>query len=186
MRRGKKELIQETLEASKGPRQINKHRNKQMLMTMRKESGEITSDRKEILKICSDFYTSFYTQNSAHAGKYNVISPDTEEIPEVTGEEVERAIKRTKRHKSHGMDGITSDIIKLGVGGEWGEGGGGQIVLTYLTNKLTTKQITDGWHEAEIVILFKKGDPKDIKKYRPVSLLSHSYKIFTRLLQTRI
>ena len=37
-----------------------------------------------------------------------------------------------------------------------------------------------------IVILFKKGDPKNIKNYRPISLLSHSYKIFTRLLQTRI
>ena len=38
----------------------------------------------------------------------------------------------------------------------------------------------------KIVILFKKGDPKDIKNYRSISLLSHSYKIFTRLLQTRI
>ena len=64
------------------------------------------------------------------------------------------------------------------------------VVLTYLTkifnNILKTKQISDSWHEAKIVILFKKGDPKDIKNYRPISLLSHSYKIFTRLLQTRI
>ena len=78
------------------------------------------------------------------------------------------------------MDGITSDIIKLG----------GPIVLTYLTNifnnVLKTKQIIDSWHKAKIVILFKKGDPKDIKNYRPISLLSHTYKIFTKLLQTRI
>ena len=78
------------------------------------------------------------------------------------------------------MDGITSDIIKLV----------GPIVLTYLTNIfnniLKTKQIPDSWHEAKIVILFKKGDPKDIKNYRPISLLSHSYKLFTRLLQSRI
>ena len=78
------------------------------------------------------------------------------------------------------MDGITSDIIKLG----------GPVVLTYLTNIfnniLKTKQIPDSWHEAKIVILFKKGDPKNIKNYRPICLLSHSYKIFTRLLQTRI
>ena len=37
-RRKRKELILETLEARKGPRQINKHRNKQMIMSMRKES----------------------------------------------------------------------------------------------------------------------------------------------------
>ena len=86
-----------------------------------------------------------------------------------------------KRHKAQGMDGITSDIVKLG----------GPIVLTYLTNTfnniLKTKQIPDSWHEAKTVILFKKGDPKDIKNYRPIkSLLSHSYKIFRRLLQSRI
>ena len=77
-------------------------------------------------------------------------------------------------------------IIKL----EGGGGGGGPIVLTYLTNIfntiLKTKQIPDSWHEAKIVILFKKGDPKDIKNYRPVSLLTHCYKMFTRLLQSRI
>ena len=77
------------------------------------------------------------------------------------------------------MDGIASDIIELG----------GQIILTYLTsifnNLQKTKQIPDCWHEAKVVILFKKGDPKDIKNYKPVSPLSHRYKIFTRRLQPR-
>ena len=49
-RRTRKELIQKTLEARKGSRPINKHRNKQMITSMRKKSGEITSDREEILK----------------------------------------------------------------------------------------------------------------------------------------
>ena len=179
-RRKRKELILETLEARKGPRQINKHRNKQMIMSMRKESGEITTNREEILKIYANFYKSLYTQTVPTPESTMKSSPDTEAIPEFTEEEVERAIKRMKRHKAQGVDGITSDITKLG----------GPMVLTYLTNIfnniLRTKQIPDSWHEAKIVILFKKGDPKDIKNYRPISLLSHSYKIFTRLLQTRI
>ena len=179
-RRKRKELILETLEARKGPRQINKHRNRQMIMSTGKESEVITADREEILKICANFCKSLYTQTVPTPESTMKSSPDTEEIPEFTEEEVERAIKRMKRHKAQGVDGITSDIIKLG----------GPIVLTYLTNifnnVLKTKQIPDSWHEAKIVILFKKGDPKDIKNYRPISLLSHSYKIFTRLLQTRI
>ena len=48
--RKRKELILETLEPRKGPRQIYKHRNKQMIMSMRKESGGITTDGEEILK----------------------------------------------------------------------------------------------------------------------------------------
>ena len=54
-RRKGKELIQETLEAQKGPRQVNKHRNKQMIISMMKESREITSDREGILKTMHRF-----------------------------------------------------------------------------------------------------------------------------------
>ena len=151
-----------------------------MIMSMRKESGEITTDREEILNICANFYKPLYTQTVPTPESTMESSPDTEEIPEFTEEEVERAIKRMKRHKAQGVDGVTSDIIKLG----------GPMVLTYLTNIfnniLKTKQIPDSWHEAKIVILLKKGNPKDIKNYRPISLLSHSYKIFTGLSQTRV
>ena len=112
-------------------------------------------------------------------------SPDTEEIPEFCGKEVERVIKTMKRHKAHGMDETTSDITKRR---EWGAGRGGGGVLTYPTNIfskiLKTKQIPDCWHGAKIVILFKKRDTKDIKNYRPISILSHGYKI--GLLQIRM
>ena len=111
------------------------------------------------------------------------LSPHTEKIPKFT-EEVERAIKRMKRHNVHGMDKITSYVLKLG-----GKGGGVKLIIsTYLTytDILKTKQIPDSSHEAKIVIVFIKGDPKDIKNYRLVSLVSHSYKIVTRLLQTRM
>ena len=36
------------------------------------------------------------------------------------------------------------------------------------------------------LILLKKGDLKDIRNNRPISLLSNSYEIFTRLSQTKI
>ena len=71
-RRKRKELILETLEARKDPRQIYKHRNKHMIMSMRKESGEITADREEILKI---FLQVTLYPNSAHTRKYNEIKP---------------------------------------------------------------------------------------------------------------
>ena len=71
------------------------------------------------------------------------------------------------------MEGITSDIIKLG---QVGGCGGGGSVLTYPTNisnnTLKTKQTPDSCDEAKRVILFKKGDPKGIKNYRPIGLLS--------------
>ena len=83
-RRKRKELILETLEARKGPSQINKHRNRQMIRSTREESGEITSDREEIIKICPHFYKSLYTQTVLTPENTMKSSPDTEEIPEFT------------------------------------------------------------------------------------------------------
>ena len=65
-RRKRQELIQETLETRKGPRQINKHRHKQTIMSMRKESEEITSDIEEIRKMYADFYKAFIHKQCPH------------------------------------------------------------------------------------------------------------------------
>ena len=73
-RRKRKELILETLEARKGPRQINKHRNKQMIMSMRKESGEITTNRRNTKNMRKFLQVTLYP-NSAHTRKYNEIKP---------------------------------------------------------------------------------------------------------------
>ena len=37
-----------------------------------------------------------------------------------------------------------------------------------------------------MIILHKKGERRNIKNYRPVSLLSHTYKLFTRATQNRM
>ena len=37
-----------------------------------------------------------------------------------------------------------------------------------------------------MIILHNKGERRDIKNYRPVSLLSHTHKIFTRAIQNRM
>ena len=81
---------------------------------MRKNSGEIASDREEILRICSDFCKSLYNQTVPTPESIMKSSPDREEMSEFTDKEVEMAIKRMKRHKAHGTVGITSVIINLG------------------------------------------------------------------------
>ena len=72
----KKRINTGNIRSKKGPRQINKHRNKQMIMSMRKESGEITFDREEILKICANFCKSLYTQTVPTPESTMKSSPD--------------------------------------------------------------------------------------------------------------
>ena len=86
-----------------------------MIMSTRKESGEITSGREEILKICANFYRSLYTQTVPAPESAMKSSPDTKEIPEFTEEEMERAIKRMKNTKL--KEWMESQVILL----NWGD-----------------------------------------------------------------
>ena len=75
---------------------------------------------------------------------------------------------------------MTADILKLG-------GTATVKILTKLFNKIIElEQVPTEWNESEVIILFKKGDVKDIKNYRPISLLPHTYKVFTRIILARM
>jgi len=56
-----------------------------------------------------------------------------------------------------------------------------------LFNKcLNDSDIPKSWKNALIILVYKKGGPTELKNYRPISILSHLYKLFTKILTKRI
>ena len=90
--------------------------------------------------------------------------------------EVKKNFKEMKNNKALGIDNLTIDIMVL-VGEE-----SVKRITTISDQILDSKKIPTEWKEAKMIILHNKGDARDIKNYRPVSLLSHMYKLFTRIL----
>ncbi|GFR95949.1 RNA-directed DNA polymerase (Reverse transcriptase) domain containing protein [Elysia marginata] len=144
---------------------------------MKDKEGKTQTDRETILQICKDFYEKLYeTASPVPQNTWNS-SQDKEELPSFEEQEVIKCLNEMSKNNAPGPDEITSEL-------------GGAPAISYLTKALnqilTLKEIPPSWHEAKIIILYKKGDPGDIANYRPISLLSHSCKIFTRLIQKRM
>ena len=55
-----------------------------------------------------------------------------------------------------------------------------------IDNILQNRVIPDEVNVYEIATLFRKGDPLDCGNYRPISLLSHVYKLLLQVVYTRI
>ncbi|KAK6747184.1 hypothetical protein RB195_000415 [Necator americanus] len=55
-----------------------------------------------------------------------------------------------------------------------------------MTSYLQKETIPDQWKTSRTVLIHKKGDREDLRNYRPICLLSVLYKVFTKIILTRI
>jgi len=82
--------------------------------------------------------------------------------------------------RAPGKDGITAKMIKSAGYPLW------KALAERFTMYLEMGQVPKTWKEAKTILIFKKGNRKDLKNYRPICLLSHVYKLFTKVILNRI
>ena len=102
-------------------------------------------------------------------------------VPAISAEEVEEAIKRMKTGKAAGPDDIATEVWKSRC---WNPA----PWLANFFNRIVEEQRTPAdWQSSTTVPIWKrKGSPAECSNYRPIRLLSHTMKIFERVLDKRI
>ncbi|PZC72397.1 hypothetical protein B5X24_HaOG211241 [Helicoverpa armigera] len=137
--------------------------------------------RKDISSTATKFYTSLYKNRT----NINNTSNNTRTVCEnfnnpIETTEVIEALKILKSEKSPGSDNITNEALKTAASTL-------ALPLTVLFNKILQKAETPSqWSESEIILIYKKGDPRDVGNYRPISLLPCLYKLFSGIINKRI
>jgi endonuclease/exonuclease/phosphatase family metal-dependent hydrolase len=159
---------------------------KKQIFKLRDKTGTIQTDRGKILNIAKEFYEDLYTSvrpkpptEETNSSRPVIMNVGSEEIPDITLEETMAAMNEMKNGKAPGDDGIPVEAIKEG-----GKALVGTIVALF--NKcLEEEKIPKTWENAVLKLLHKKGDITKLENYRPISLLSHLYKLFMKIVTKR-
>ena len=95
--------------------------------------------------------------------------------------ETERVLKGMKSGKAVGSDEIPAEVWKC-------LGWFGVVTLCKLFNRIMiTETIPSPWRDSVLVPIFKeKGDIQECKNYRGIKLLTHTFKIWERVLDRRV
>ncbi|KAK6763193.1 hypothetical protein RB195_023780 [Necator americanus] len=147
------------------------------LVTLLSEDGIRTSSRREIEIITERFYSNLFRSSTPMSSP---IIPTGEAPPRILPSEVRVAIKSMKPGTAPGPDFISADFLRVG-------GHPLHVILAaHMTSYLQKERIPDQWKTSRTVLIHKKGDREDLRNYRLICLLSVLYKVFTKIILTRI
>ena len=147
------------------------------MITLLDKHGKEIQEQYKIMERIEELYSELYDSDQAVT-----IQTDPGEVPPIMAWEVEAALRKMKKinGKEAGKYQINIETLKPG-----DETIAKQLAKLY-TKCITERCIPKTWKEANMVIFFKKVNRKDIKNYRPIRVLSNMYKLFTKIITTRL
>ncbi|KAK6735731.1 hypothetical protein RB195_018767 [Necator americanus] len=147
------------------------------LASLLSEDGIRTSSRREMEVITEKFYSNLFRSSTPVSSP---IIPTGEAPPRILPSEVRVAIKSMKSGTAPGPDFISAEVLRAG-------GHPLHVILAaHMTSYLQKERIPDQWKTSRTVLIHKKGDRENLRNYRPICLLSVLYKVFTKIILTRI
>jgi hypothetical protein len=157
---------------------------KKEIFKLRDKTGTIQTDRNAILNIAKEFYEDLFSSvrpspTDASEDRPIIRNVGSEDMPDITVDEVKAAVAEMKNKKSPGEDGVPVEAIKLGGDSLLG------AITTLFNQCLQWEEVPEAWENAVITLLHKKGDITKLENYRPISLLSTLYKLFMKIITKR-
>ncbi len=157
------------------------------------EQGNIIEDPEQAKEHIANFYENLYqarTGDKEFEHWTNTITQKIQDItqemqhkppiPEITTEELNKAIKQLKRGKSCGPDDIPNEIFLEASPAVR------KIILKTLNDIATSQNIPGKWQEGEIKRLYKgKGNKGKCSAERGITLASNFGKLFERIINNR-
>ena len=156
------------------------------------EQGNTHTHDGNILKHCENYYANLYKSREPKQQNIDqyldklsdlpVLTKDSQKVCEgmITVAECQNAIKFMKNNKSPGLDGLTIEFYKT----FWADIS--DMLIDSFNESLNKGYLSYSENVSIISLIFKKGDPKLLKNYRPISLTNIDYRILAFTLAQRL
>ena len=150
------------------------------MRTIKNATGDVLMRDEDILERWGQYFSWLMNEENPRV-ETEKREPKLGLTAPINEAETERALKGTKSGKAVGSDEIPAEVWKC-------LGWFGVVTLGKLFNSIMiTETIPSAWRDSVLVPIFKeKGDIQECKNYRGIKLLTHTFKIWERVLDRRV
>ena len=181
LRKYKTDLVMKVMESSKSVKSIRRQLapGRHWILGVERKDGTKCASRKDIVDNATIFYKELYA--SPVCNSISILRGANEEsVPPILISEVRTAVMELKPGKTPGEDGILTEHLKIGL----------PVLapkITRVFNKIMeTEEIPEQWLSNVIILIHKKGSRNDLNNYRPITLMSNLYKLFSKIIVRRL
>ncbi|KAL1446089.1 hypothetical protein WDU94_009850 [Cyamophila willieti] len=150
---------------------------KKIVGIMRENDGSIITDTKSKIRRWTEYVQELFHHNRPEQEQDETIMGEEYKIMK---EEVLDILKKAKPRKAAGPDEVPSELIKLL------EDDGIDVLLDLLNAIYSSGKIPKSWLTSTFITLPKKNNPKECSDYRTIALMSHTLKLFLKIIHRRI
>ncbi|KAK3512387.1 hypothetical protein QTP70_007966 [Hemibagrus guttatus] len=153
----------------------------QQVRFIKDRDGRVLTSEESVQRRWKEYFEELMNEENEREKRVEGVNSVEQKVDKIRKDEVRKALKRMKSGKAVGPDDIPVEVWKC-------LGEAAVEFLTSLFNRvLESERMPEEWRRHVIVPIFKnKGDVQSCSNYRGIKLMSHTMKLWERVVEARL
>ncbi|KAK3536559.1 hypothetical protein QTP86_013749 [Hemibagrus guttatus] len=153
----------------------------QQVRVIKDRDGRVLTNEESVKRRWKEYFEELMNEENEREKRVEGVNSVEQKVDKIRKDEVRKALKRMKSGKAVGPDDIPVEVWKC-------LGEAAVEFLTSLFNRvLESERMPEEWRRSVLVPIFKnKGDVQSCSNYRGIKLMSHTMKLWERVVEARL
>ncbi|KAK3543979.1 hypothetical protein QTP70_032740, partial [Hemibagrus guttatus] len=153
----------------------------QQVRVIKDRDGKVLTSEESVQRRWKKYFEELMNEENEREKRVEGVNSVEQKVDKIRKDEVRKALKRMKSGKAVGPDDIPVEVWKC-------LGEAAMEFLASLFNRvLESERMLEEWRRSVLVLIFKnKGDVQSCSNYRGIKLMSHTMKLWERVVEARL
>ncbi|KAK3535940.1 hypothetical protein QTP70_021240 [Hemibagrus guttatus] len=153
----------------------------QQVRVIKDRDGRVLTSEESVQRRWKEYFEELINEENERGKRVEGVNSVEQKVDKIRKDEVRKALKRMKSGNAVGPDDIPVEVWKCL----------GEAAVEYLTSLfnrvLESERMPEEWRRSVLVPIFKnKGDMQSCSNYRGIKLMSHTMKLWERVVEARL
>ncbi|KAK3534154.1 hypothetical protein QTP86_002311 [Hemibagrus guttatus] len=153
----------------------------QQVRVIKDRDGRVLTSEESVQRRWKEYFEELMNEENEREKRVEGVNSVEQKVDKIRKDEVRKALKRMKSGKAVGPDDILVEVWKC-----LGEAAV-EFLASLFNRVLESVRMPEEWRRSVLVPIFKnKGDVQSCSNYRGIKLMSHTMKLWERVVEARL